>query len=104
MPKYVLAYHGGSMPESAAAQEKVMAAWGAWFGSLGEAVIDGGNPTGLAKTVTSGAVKDGGGANPLTGYSLLPAADSTAAVALPKGWPISYRGGRAEAARALDMQ
>jgi len=103
MPKYVLAYHGGSMPETAAAQEKVMAAWGAWFGSLGEAVIDGGNPTGLAKTVTSGAVKDGGGANPLTGYSLLTAADINAAVALAKGCPILKAGGSVEVAEAIDM-
>ena len=103
MPKYVLAYHGGSMPETAAAQEKVMAAWGAWFGSLGEAVIDGGNPTGLAKTVTSGAVRDGGGANPLTGYSLLTAADINAAVALAKGCPILDAGGSVEVAEAIDM-
>ena len=40
MPKYVLAYHGGSMPEDPAAQAEGMAAWGAWFGSLGDAVID----------------------------------------------------------------
>ena len=103
MPKYVLAYHGGSMPESAAAQEEAMAAWGAWFGSLGAAVIDGGNPTGLAKTVTSGAVKDGGGANPLTGYSLLTAADINAAVALAKGCPILKAGGSVEVAEAIDM-
>jgi hypothetical protein len=103
MPKYVLAYHGGSMPETAAAQEEAMAAWGAWFGSLGEAVIDGGNPTGLAKTVTSGAVKDGGGANPLTGYSLLTAADINAAVALAKGCPILKAGGSVEVAEAIDM-
>ncbi|TML11298.1 MAG: hypothetical protein E6G39_14220 [Actinobacteria bacterium] len=103
MPKYVLAYHGGSMPETAAAQEEAMAAWGAWFGSLGAAVIDGGNPTGLAKTVTSGAVKDGGGANPLTGYSLLTAADINAAVALAKGCPILKAGGSVEVAEAIDM-
>ena len=103
MPKYVLAYHGGSMPETAAAQEEAMAAWGAWFGSLGAAVIDGGNPTGLAKTVTSGAVKDGGGANPLTGYSLLTAADINAAVALAKGCPILDAGGSVEVAEAIDM-
>ena len=103
MPKYVLAYHGGSMPETAAAQEEAMAAWGAWFGSLGAAVIDGGNPTGLAKTVTSGAVRDGGGANPLTGYSLLTAADINAAVALAKGCPILDAGGSVEVAEAIDM-
>ena len=66
-------------------------------------MIDGGNPTGLAKTVTSGAVKDGGGANPLTGYSLLTAADINAAVALAKGCPILDAGGSVEVAEAIDM-
>jgi len=52
MPKYVFAYHGGGMAESEAAQAEAMAAWGAWFESLGAAVIDGGNPTGQSKTIT----------------------------------------------------
>ena len=64
MPKYVLAYHGGSIPEDPAAQAEGMAAWGAWFGSLGDAVIDGGNPTSVSKTVTAKSVTDGGGAKP----------------------------------------
>ena len=46
MGKYVLAYQGGSMAETPEEQEKVMAAWGGWFGSLGAAVVDGGAPFG----------------------------------------------------------
>ena len=66
MPKYVFAYHGGSMPETADAQAAVMAAWGAWFGSLGDAVVDGGNPTGAARTVKAdGSSVDGRGTNAL---------------------------------------
>jgi hypothetical protein len=103
VPKYVLAYHGGSMPEDPAAQAEGMAAWGAWFGSLGDAVIDGGNPTTVSKTVTAKSVTDGGGANPLSGYSLLTAADLDAAVTLAKGCPILAVGGSVEVAEALDM-
>lgn len=44
MADYVLLYHGGSMPETEAEQAAVMDAWGAWYGGLGEAVKDGGNP------------------------------------------------------------
>ena len=59
MPKYVLAYHGGSMPETEADQAAVMGAWGAWFGVLGDAVVDVGNPTGASKTLKSdGSVTD----------------------------------------------
>ena len=104
MPKYVIAYHGGSMPETAAAQEKTMAAWIGWFASLGEAVIDGGNPTGQAKTVKAdGSVVNDGGANPVSGYSLLTAADIDAAVVLAKGCPILEAGGSVEVAEAIDM-
>ena len=103
MPKYVLAYHGGGMapPDQ---QEAVMNAWIAWFGSLGEAVVDGGNPTGASSTVASdGSVSAGGGANPISGYSLITAADLHAATALTKGCPILAAGGSVEVAEAIDM-
>ena len=67
MPKYVLAYHGGSRAESPAEQAKVMDAWIAWFGTLGDAVVDGGNPTGAAKTVSSdGSITAAGAPTPST--------------------------------------
>ena len=103
MLKYVFAYHGGSMPETAADQEKVMNAWIAWFVELGPAVIDGGNPTGRSKTVSSDGSTDGGGANPLTGYSLITADDLDGAVALAKGCPVLAAGGTVEVAEAIDM-
>lgn len=104
MPKYVFAYHGGSIPESEAAQADAMAAWGAWFGSLGDVVIDGGNPTGQSKTVgANGSVSNGGGANPLSGYSLINAATIDEAVAHAKGCPILKVGGSVEVAEAIDM-
>ena len=104
MPKYVLAYHGGGMPESEADQAAVMAAWGAWFGVLGDAVIDGGNPIGASKTLASdGSASDGGGANPISGYSLINAADLDSAVSLAKGCPILAAGGTIEVAETIDM-
>jgi hypothetical protein len=104
MPKYVLAYHGGRRPESPAEQTKVMDAWIAWFGALGDAVVDGGNPTGAAKTVSSdGSITDGGGPNRLNGYSLVTAADLDAAAGLAKGCPILSAGGSVEVAEAIDM-
>jgi hypothetical protein len=103
MPKFVFAYHGGTIPESPAAQADAMAAWGAWFGSLGEAVIDGGNPTGQSQTITADGTVHGGGTNPLSGYSLINATDIDAALAHAKGCPILAVGGSVEVAEALDM-
>ena len=88
MTKFLLNYHGGSMPETPAEGEKVMKAWGDWMGGLGKALVDGGNPTGPAKTIAAGGkVSDGGGANPVTGYTILEAKSLDDAVKLAKGSP-----------------
>jgi len=104
MPKYILAYHGGSLPDSEAEQAAVMAAWGTWFDSLGDAVVDGGNPVGAAQTLAAdGAVSDGGGANPVSGYSLITASDLDAAVSVAKGCPILSAGGSIEVGETVEM-
>lgn len=102
MPKFILAYHGGKAPESKEEGEKVMAAWGAWFEGLGKAVVDPGNPAGMSKTVSSGGVADNGGANPLSGYSLVNADSIDAAVEMAKGCPI-LDVGTVEVAEAIEM-
>ncbi len=104
MSKFVFIYHGENAPDTGTSPEDIMAAWRNWFGSLGEAVIDGGNPFGDAKTVgAGGSVIDGGGANPSGGYSLINAANLDAAVELAKGCPIFAAGGTVEVATAHEM-
>ena len=44
MAKYLFVYHGGDHPQTEEEVAKVMDDWGNWMGSLGAAVIDGGNP------------------------------------------------------------
>jgi hypothetical protein len=103
MTKFVFAYHGGKAPESPEEGAKVMAAWQAWFGSMGDAVVDGGNPVGPSKTVSAGGVADDGGSNPLSGYTLIDAADIDAAVKHAQGCPILSDGGSVEVAEAMEM-
>ena len=104
MPKYVYAYHGGSMAETEEEMAELMAAWGAWFEALGEHLVDGGNPISVAKTVqTDGSVTDGGGSNPLSGYGIVNAADIDAAAEMAKGCPVLAAGGTVEVAEAIDM-
>lgn len=105
MAKFVLAYHGGGgMPESDEEQAQLMEAWGGWFATLGESVVDGGNPISHAKTIASnGDVSDGGGANALTGYSIIDAADLDDAVSKASGCPVLASGGSVEVAAAIDM-
>ena len=103
MPKFVYAYHGGTMPEDPAAIEAEMAAWGAWFEAMGSAVIDGGNPVGMSKTVSNEGVADNGGSNPISGYTLVDAANIDAACDMAKGCPIIKNGGSIEVAEAIPM-
>ena len=64
MSKFLFVYHGSGMAESEDARAKAMAAWGAWFGQLGDAVLDGGSPTGASVTVKAGGSGQEGGRQP----------------------------------------
>lgn len=102
MAKYLLVYHGGGASDGPP-DEEIMAAWGAWFGELGAAVVDGGNPIAGAQTLTSDGASEGGGANPATGYSLIDAADMADALAKAKGCPVLNGGGSVEVCETIDM-
>ena len=104
MPKFVFAYHGGGKPESEEEGAKVMAAWQSWLGGMGDSCVDMGAPVGMSKTVSAGGVADNGGANPLSGYTIVEAPDIDAAVALAKGCPIlDGGGGTVEVAPVMEM-
>ncbi len=103
MAKYVFAYHGGMAPTNPADMKKSMDAWTKWFAGMGKAVVDGGHPVGKSKTVTSKGVSANGGANPISGYSVIEAADIEAALKLAKGCPILGDGGSIEVAEAMKM-
>jgi hypothetical protein len=102
MTNFVLAYRGGGMAETPEAQEKVMAEWGAWFGGLGAALVDGGNPFAASRTVhPDGSSAAGGGG--LTGYSIVDATDLAAAADLAKGCPLLASGGTVEVYETIPM-
>lgn len=106
MAKYLFVYHGGSnlSQMSPAESKKIHDAWGAWFGSLGAAVVDGGNPVGKSSTVRAdGSMVNGGGANPVSGYSLIEASSLEDAHKKAKGCPLLQAGGTVEIAEAMDM-
>ena len=104
MAKYLFVYHGGKNPETEAEVAEVVDAWGAWLGSMGTAVIDGGNPVGMSSTINQdGSVTDNGGSNPVSGYGLFEAPDLDDAIAKGRACPILAAGGSIEVAEAIDM-
>jgi hypothetical protein len=103
MAKYVLAYSGGSMPETEEAGSAVMAAWTAWLGGLGDAVVDQGNPFGPSASIASDGAVSEGGSTGLTGYSIVTADSVSAATTLVKDCPALSAGGTVDVYEAIDM-
>jgi len=102
--KYLLAYHGGDMPQSPEEQARIMAAWEKWYGALGPAVVDPGNPVGRARTIArDGSVSDGGGTNPVSGYTVISTDSLDAAVSLARGCPVLDGNGSVEVCETLDV-
>lgn len=92
--KYLLVYYGGSMPETPAAQARVMKQWTTWFTKLGSAVVDGGNPFSGAvnKVKPDGTVAKGAVGQRATGYSIIEAPSLEAATKMAKGCPVIRSG------------
>lgn len=91
------------MPESEAEQAKIMEAWSGWFGQLGAAVVDGGNPVARTVTIAPDGSTSEGGNNPITGYSLISADDMDGAVKMAGGCPVLEGGGSVAVAEAIEM-
>ena len=96
MAKYVLVYSGGGMGANQAEQQAQLQAWGNWFGKLGKALVDGGNPfSDKVKSLSSdGKVKDGPVGQRASGYSIVESGSIDAATELAKDCPVLTSGGQ----------
>ena len=104
MPNFLYVYHGGSRPETQEEIDKTMAAWGQWMETNGPALVDGGNPVGMSKTVSSGGIADDGGANPASGYTIIKADSLETACAIASSNPMVVDGsGSVEVAEIIEM-
>jgi hypothetical protein len=93
---YVLLYSGGGMPATETDRKKAMDEWGAWFGRLGDKVVDAGNPFGQhAKSISDGgSVHDGAVGTPASGYSIIKADSLNQAAELAKACPVLKSGAK----------
>ena len=84
------------MPDTPAAQARVLKQWGNWYTKLGAAVADTGNPMSGAvnKIKPDGAVSKGPIGQRATGYTILEAGTLDAATKMAKGCPILKSGGQ----------
>jgi hypothetical protein len=93
--KYLLVYYGGGMPETPAAQARVLKQWGSWYTKLGAAVADPGLPFSGAvnKVKPDGTSGKGPIGQRATGYTIVEASTIDAATKMAKGCPILKSGG-----------
>ena len=78
-----------------------MAAWGGWFGSLGDAVVDAGNPFGASTSLAGGS--NAAASSGLSGYSVLRADSLDAAAGLAKGCPVLANGGGVDVYETIEV-
>ena len=104
MTNYVIIYSGGTVPESEEGMQKVMADWGAWYGQMGDAVVDGGNPFGISKGITADGVVDNVISDPpASGYTIIAAESLDDAVAKCSNHPHIKHGGQLSVYETFQM-
>jgi S1-C subfamily serine protease len=102
MAKFLYLYNGGQIAETPEAQEESMQVWTSWFGSLGDSVVDIGNPFSTSSTVTAGGASDGG-TSKLSGYTIVTAESLAEAAQKADGCPVLQSGGSVEVYEAVPM-
>lgn len=102
MPKFVLMFHGG--PSPATPSPETMDRWMAWFGELGDAVVNMGSPFAASATIASdGTPGEGSGSDPATGYTVVEAANLHDAGVMAKGCPGLGSGGSVKLYETVSM-
>ena len=104
MAKYTLVYRGGGgIPQTPEEGERQMAAWGAWYGALGAAVLDGGAPFGPSARVASAGSASDGAPSGLSGYTIILADTLGQATELARACPVLAAGGEVDVYECIDM-
>ncbi|KCZ56980.1 hypothetical protein HY29_07500 [Hyphomonas beringensis] len=104
MPKFVFAYHGGNTDMTPEAGQAMMTQWRNWVAGLGAAMVDPGHAVGESITISPSGVAQDGGANPISGVSVVEAASLEAATEMARVCPhITLVEGSIEIAPVLDM-
>lgn len=105
MPKYLYVYRGdkSQVPATPEDQEAAMQAWGAWMGSLGDKLVNAGDPVRTSKLVTVSGVKDAV-PNPSFGYSIVEADTIEDACEMAKSNPMVVGNGGVEVAEIFAIE
>ena len=103
MPKFMIAYVGGTQPETPEEGAEQMAKWKAWVAGLGDAVVNPGTPLKQTVRVTQDGEAPVERANSLTGFSVVATADMAAALDIAKSCPF-LAFGEIDVSEMIEMQ
>jgi hypothetical protein len=103
MPNYLLAFHGGSTPETADEQVKVMQAWNDWIEANDDAMVDIGNPVVGNVTLRPDGTTGGMPGDPVTGYTIIEAEDLDEALVIARECPILASNGTVEIGELMEV-
>lgn len=90
MARFLVVYHGSEMPHDPEAMAQAKAAFEQWVGEVGGALVDPGAPVRMVAQVSKAGTDD---PVEVSGYSIIEAASSDAAVKLLETHPFVARGG-----------
>ncbi len=84
MKKFVFLHYGFETPT-----QEIMDAWGKWFASIGDKMVDPGSPLGSGREISRTGTKDlPMGMESLTGYTVINADSIDEAEKIAKGCPM----------------
>ena len=104
--KYLLTYHGGGeMPTVQSEIDAIMKAWGDWFQGMGAAgegppATRSANPQPSRRT----GIENNGGPNPVSGYSIIEAANQDEANKHAQGCPMLAHDGSVEVTEIIELE
>lgn len=103
MANYMIAYHGGSKPNSKEEGMALMGKWKAWVDSLGSTIVNPGTPLPVSKIVTASGVEEDSNPNAMNGFAVIKAETIEAAIEIAKTDPFLENGGTIRVSQMMEM-
>jgi len=100
MARFLVTYHGQGMPDDPAMMEQAKAAFVAWVGEAGDAIVDPGAPVHMVQQVATGEATTPA---EIGGYSIIQADSADDAAAVLRSHPYVGRGGTLQVNEILSV-
>ncbi len=103
MSQYVIVYLGGDQPSSPEEGKQHMSKYREWLSSLGDSVVSPANPFKNTSTVNSDGTVTTGSTTSMSGYTIVEADSTEAALEIAKACPFLDIGGSLEVSELMQM-